>query len=94
MSEQLMTQDDCNQLRMECPTREAVYGKDGIKDQMKEMRDEADDFREEMRKVMHKIDLRLSRIEWGFLFAVGAYTFFSQILPALVRMGQAAAAVK
>jgi hypothetical protein len=77
---------------MQCPTREAVYGKDGIKDQMKEMRDDTEAFREEMRKAMHRIDLRLSRIEWGFVFAVGAWTFFSQILPALVKMGQAAAA--
>ena len=83
MSELPMTQDDCNRLRMECPTREAVYGRDGIKDQMKEIRDE-----------LKKIDKRLSRIEWGFVFAVGAWTFFSQILPALVKMGQAAAAVK
>ena len=89
-----MTQDDCNRLRLECSTREAVYGKDGIKDQMKEMRDETDSFREEMRKSLARIDLRLSRIEWAGIFAVGAWTFFSQILPQLVKMGQAAASVK
>jgi hypothetical protein len=48
----------------------------------------------EIRDELKKIDKRLSRIEWGFVFAVGAWTFFSQILPALVKMGQAAAAVK
>jgi hypothetical protein len=92
MSDQPMTQDDCNRLRLECPTREAVYGKDGIKDEMKEMRKETDAFRDEMREAMYKIDKRLSRIEWGFLFAAGAWTFFSQVLPALIKIGQAATA--
>jgi hypothetical protein len=87
-----MTKEDCDRLRMECPTREAVSGKDGLRDTMKGMADEADNFRDEMREALHKIDKRLSRIEWGFMFAVGAWTFFSQILPALVKMGQAAAA--
>jgi hypothetical protein len=78
MSEQPMKQDDCNRLRLECPTREAVYGKDGLKDETKEI----------LKAIMH-VELRLARIEWGALFAVGAWTFFSQILPAMVRMGQA-----
>ena len=84
MSERdVMTQDDCNRLRLECPTREAVYGKDGVKDQMREVRDE-----------LKKIDRRLSRIEYLGLGVAAAYVFFSQILPVLIRMGQAAAAVK
>jgi len=56
---------------MECPTREAVSGRDGLRDTMKNMADEADNFRDEMREALHKIDKRLSRIEWGFVFAVG-----------------------
>jgi hypothetical protein len=68
---------------MQCPTREAVYGKDGIKDQMKEIRDE-----------LQKIDKRLSRIEWLGIGVAAAYVFFSTILPVLIRMGTAAAAIK
>jgi hypothetical protein len=61
--------------------RTAIYGKDGLKDEMRKVRE-----------TMASIDKRLSRIEAIGLGIAAAWVFFSQILPALVKMGQAAGA--
>jgi hypothetical protein len=75
----MVTTEECGRTRQDCPVREQVYGKDGIKDQMKEIRDRLD-----------KIDKRLSKIEYMGMGIAAAWLFFSQILPMLVKMGQAA----
>jgi len=76
-----MTESACNRLRIECPTRAAVYEKDGVKDQMSKIQEK-----------LEKIDKRLTRIEYVGMGIAAAYVFFSQVLPTLIRMGQAAAA--
>jgi hypothetical protein len=86
-----MTQDDCDRLRAACPVLEKVSGEDGIADRLKgDEKDNKKLFKDIMTE-LHSIDKRLSRIEWGFLCAVAAYTFFTRILPVLVKLGQASA---
>ena len=50
------------------------------------------DLRADTLEELHKIDKRLSRIEWVGVGIAAAYVFFSQILPTLQKWGQAAAA--
>jgi hypothetical protein len=76
MKDDIMTRDDCER----CDVRTTVFGKDGLKDSMKEIRED-----------YHSIDKRLSRIEAIALGIAAAYVFFSQILPVLLKWGQAAA---
>lgn len=78
----MVTAEECGRARQDCPVREQVYGKDGIKDQMKEIRDKLD-----------RIDKRLSRIEYVGIGVAIAYTFFAQVLPVLLRLAQAASAI-
>jgi hypothetical protein len=89
---QYVTEEDCKEHRTTCPVSSKVFGEEGIMEWIRADAKATKEFSDQIQQELRSIDRRLSRIEFVGIGIAAAYTFFAQVLPNLIKWGQAASA--